>query len=196
MSLQFLERKATSRARHHECSSLRITLLGDLLLWLLFAVGEGSQPLASTSWHLTRGGVAGTRVRLWGWRWCGAGPLAVRTATSVVSGSRMGRQRSVSAPSLPGAWLKRQRHLLQPPQEGNRKSRSVCRSHRGAVDPHVAGVARSQALPCPVGVARHRLQSAVTPCGGRRGRADCSLRYSLLFGRVACGGGMCVSASV
>lgn len=121
LSLQFLERKDTSRARHHEHSSLRIALPGDLAA---LAARRCRRGLPATGLRvLAPGGVARTRVGLWG---CSGAELGRSPCTPrrLVSGPWMGRQRSVSAPSLPGAWLKRQRHL-----EGNRKSSSVCRSH-------------------------------------------------------------------
>ena len=58
LSLQFLERKDTSRARYHKCLSLRIALLGDLA--------------ALAALHCRRAfPVAGLRVLVPDARWCG-----------------------------------------------------------------------------------------------------------------------------
>lgn len=58
LSLQFLERKDTSRARYHKCLSLRIALPGDLA--------------ALAALHCRRAfPVAGLRVLVPDARWCG-----------------------------------------------------------------------------------------------------------------------------
>ena len=82
LSLQFLERKDTSRARHHEHSSLRIALPGDLAA---LAARRCRRGLPAAGLRVLAPGARrrGTDT-CWalGLQWCGAGPLAVHTATS------------------------------------------------------------------------------------------------------------------
>ena len=122
--MQPLERRDTSRARHHKHSSLRIALLGDLAALAALHCGRGLP-------------AAGLRVLVPGVRQRGRGACQGLVLAVVVSwGARrvhrdscclrtwVGRQHPVSAPSLPRAWLKRQDTCCNP--SGGRQEGQFC----------------------------------------------------------------------